>query len=254
LVVVLGASNVALGLPWLVQAAVRSEPGGERDLLVAGGHGRSYGLATRVLGRSLPGLLQCGLWPALEQLGRDRACSVVLTDLGNDLMYGVEPERLVDWVRTCVERLPDEARVSVVGPPIPSLSLLSPLRFVVLRSLLFPGRRVALAALRSALERLASGLQTLAAERDLALIEPPAGWYGLDPIHVRRRSRGEAWRRWLGRDEPVDGGVVMAEPLGLGDRWRVVSARPESWRLFGAACGSRQPCRRLGDGSRLWLY
>ena len=35
------------------------------EVFVALGHGRSYGRSTRMLGRQLPGILECGLWPEL---------------------------------------------------------------------------------------------------------------------------------------------------------------------------------------------
>jgi hypothetical protein len=258
LVAVLGASNVARGLPWLLETVRRLGPdtaagAAPRDLLVAGGHGRSYGLATNVLGRTLPGLLDCGIWTRLDELAQHRTLAVVLTDVGNDLVYEVPPERLVGWVRSALDRLPRHARVTVTTPPLASLSALSPWRFHLLRRLFFPARRVELSSLLGALERVVHGLSELAADPRVRLVEPPASWYGFDPIHTLSHRRVEAWYRMLGEreDREPNGGT---SPPGLSQRWLAMTARPQDWRLFGLALGSAQPCRRLADGTRLWLY
>ena len=69
------------------------------DILAALGHGRGYGLESRVLGRRLPPILECGLWEALD---RRPPCetAALLTDIGNDLVLGAEPEQLIEWVRS----------------------------------------------------------------------------------------------------------------------------------------------------------
>ena len=66
-VVVLGASNVSRGLSRLVAAVESRAPGA--DLFVAAGHGRGYGVNTRVAVRRLPSILGSGLWRALDRHG-----------------------------------------------------------------------------------------------------------------------------------------------------------------------------------------
>ncbi|HUP25889.1 MAG TPA: hypothetical protein VNB06_23500 [Thermoanaerobaculia bacterium] len=256
--VVLGASNVARGLPWLVRTA--SEPScGIAELLVAGGHGRSYGLGTRVLGRSLPGILECGLWSCLERLPNPAPIRVVLADIGNDLMYGVPPDRLVSWVESCLERIPREARVTIVAPPLATLASLSSLRFQILRTLFFPTRRVGWIPLRAAMDQLAGGLRALACDRGVGLLDPPAHWYGLDPIHTRLAQQSRMWRCLLAGVAGA-GGVggeerdAVRADVTARDRWRFWTARPESWALLGTTMGRTQPCARLDGGMRLWMY
>ena len=88
-VVALGASNLSRGLSRLT-AVVRDTIPAPR-LLVAAGHGRSYGASSRVAWRRLPSILQSWLWRAFDRLeppARDRRLLAVVTDIGNDLLYG----------------------------------------------------------------------------------------------------------------------------------------------------------------------
>src|SRR5688572_25820972 len=88
-VVVLGASNVTRGISTIYETA-RLAVGGPLDLYAAFGHGRSLGLHTRVLGRGLCGMLDAGLWRALGDATRPRDSFALLSDIGNDLLYGVD--------------------------------------------------------------------------------------------------------------------------------------------------------------------
>jgi hypothetical protein len=190
---------------------------------------------------------------------------VVLADIGNDLMYGVPPDRLVGWVESCLERIPRDARVTIVAPPLATLASLSSLRFQVLRTLFFPTRRVDWIPLRAALDQLTGGLRALASDRGVDLMEPPAHWYGgLDPIHTRLAQQSKMWRclvagggAWPAGEVAGVGSEGLADvraDVTARDRWRFWMARPESWVLFGAEMGRAQPYAQLVGGMRLWMY
>src|SRR5439155_11570702 len=99
-VVLLGASNLTLGFPMLV-SELRAWLGSPVEILCAHGHGRSYGLASRVLFRELPGIVECGLWRALASAPA-RPTLALLTDVGNDIMYGRDVEEIAGWVETAL--------------------------------------------------------------------------------------------------------------------------------------------------------
>jgi hypothetical protein len=73
-------------------------------VLAALGLGRSYGARSRVLLRGLPGILQSGLWRQLESLPPAPTRALV-TDVGNDILYGSSPEQILEWVEESVARL-----------------------------------------------------------------------------------------------------------------------------------------------------
>ena len=102
-VVALGASNLTRGLPIVVSAA-RAGGGPDVEVLAALGLGRSYGMESRVLARTLPGILDSGLWKALAQRPRVPTRELV-TDVGNDIVCGASPPRILQWVEESLVRL-----------------------------------------------------------------------------------------------------------------------------------------------------
>ncbi len=222
--------------------------------LIAAGHGRAYGVYSRVLFRVLPGITQCGLW---DDLAREPELPTfaLITDLGNDLAYEQPPERLIEGVCWCLDRLAEcYARAIVTALPVQGLERLSPWHYQCFRVLLFPGRGL---TQEQALERARTvneGLRKLCSERGITLIEQRLEWYGLDPIHIHRQSRSIAYREilkpWLepSRDE------LPAARTGFRRRWRVRLFTPQYRRLFGLEQHRKQPAGLLPDGSTVSLY
>lgn len=251
--VLLGASNLSRGLPRLM-AEARGRAGTGIDCFVAAGHGRSYGATSRVGWRRLPSILGCGLWRALDRLPSDgRAPLALVTDVGNDLLYGFAPDQVAAWVATAIERLQAlGARIVVTHLPMASIARVGPLRFRGMRACFVPGCRLSLAEVKAAAAALDGRLAALARESGIAIVEQPGEWYGVDAIHVRRRQLDELWHR-------VHVGWGIAEPerrrrATVGEWMRIGSAAAEVRVLAGRLRLRPQPALSLADGSRVWLY
>ena len=106
-VILLGASNLARGISTIVGTA-QSRLGSPLEFFIAMGHGRSYGRASRVLGRTLPGIDECGLWDALGDAVSTQTYALI-TDIGNDIIYGYDVEMIAAWIEigraSCRERV-----------------------------------------------------------------------------------------------------------------------------------------------------
>ena len=134
-VVVLGASNVSRGLSRLV-ATVRARSTAPCDLFVAAGHGRAYGVNSRVWMRRLPSILGCGLWDSLAAKARMSMTPpvAIVTDVGNELLYGLGVAQVAAAVRESVRRLADRgAAIAITGLPLASIARVGPARYRVLR-------------------------------------------------------------------------------------------------------------------------
>ncbi len=262
--VALGASNLTRGLSAVVTTA-REAWGPEVEVLAALGHGRSYGASSQFLLRSLPGILECGLWRALVE-GGPAPTRALVTDVGNDILYGHDARQILGWVEECVARLQAVSDdVALTDLPLAAIRRLGPARFLFFRSLFVPSCRLGLAAVAQAAERLSEGLLELAERRRLRLVRLRPAWYGLDPIHIRPRSWRSAWREIVGASlhdcvapqcEP--GAEPTPRPVRRsGSRREAIAlylARPERMRVLGHEWHSPQMGRPLPAGGRLRLY
>jgi len=248
--VLLGASNLKAGLPIVVDGIRRKAPGAV-EVLTACGHGRSYGAWSRFLFvRRLPGIAGCGLWPALEERPPLRTLAL-LTDVGNDLVYGVPVERIASWIEICLDRLAfHRCEIVITLLPLQRLERLSPGQVRLATALLFPGRKPSWPGLLEQARELDQRLRQMGQARGARLVEPAADWYGLDPIHLRRSLRREAWDRVVSgwpEDSETPGGLLKDLP-------RIPLFGAAELSLFGIALRSAQPALRLADGTTLALY
>lgn len=133
----LGASNLVRGLSTVIETA-QIACGQRLEVLAVLGHGRSYGMESSVLGRTLPGIVSCGLWEVLQRQPSPTAM-VLVTDIGNDLLYGVSVDQIANWLDTCFARLaPLSTRTVVTTLPIESLRKISKSRYRLMRSFFSP--------------------------------------------------------------------------------------------------------------------
>jgi hypothetical protein len=237
--VALGASNLTRGLRSLVRLA-RQSWGEQARVIAALGHGRSYGQSSRLLVRRLPGILDCGLWPALARGGSESTRALV-TDVGNDILYGVPPEQVLDWVETCVERLQAVTDdVTITDLPLAGIRRLTPASYLFFRTLFVPSCRLPLAEAQRRSEHVALGLVALAERRSLRLVRLRPEWYGLDPIHIRPSLWPAAWGEIAGLGGLPAASAAHTAAAGPG-AFRLYLARPERMDCLGLELGRPQP-------------
>lgn len=236
-----GASNLSRGLDLALDETLR-RVGPTARVLAACGRGRSYGLRSSFLARGLPSVLESGLWKALDAPPR----AALLVDIGNDLAYGVEPERVLGWVRETARRLAAEHLV-IAGLPCAPLERRSTRMLALWARVIFPTRSLDVVRLVAAVRELDRGLTDLARELGASRVELDPRWYGVDPIHFARSERRAAWAALLASfGEPTHpAGDVPSS---------VRRSRAEERTLFGIPLRSAQPCWRAKDGAELSLF
>ncbi len=200
--VLLGASNLTLSLRLIIQL-MQQYCGGASEVLVAAGHGRSYGQGSQVLMRQLPGIIQSGLWQQLRPAEADIANTApvtyaFLTDVGNDIPYEAAPEEILNWVSWCVTQLQRcHARIVMTNLPIASIEALSEVRFNLLRNLLFRSCKLSRAEVVARARVVHQGLIDLAERRQLTVCEVEPDWMGFDSIHIAYWKRRAFYRQIL---------------------------------------------------------
>ena len=247
-VVALGASNLTRGFQTIVSSA-RSVWGPNVEVLAALGHGRSYGAPSRFLFRTLPGILKSGLWAELER--RPQAVTrALVTDVGNDILYGFSVERTLGWVEKVLIRLGRVTKdIVLTDLPLASVYRLSHIKFLAFRSMLVPSCRLTMDQVIDRAERVNEGLGKLSAAYGVKLFHLDSTWYGFDPIHVRPSRWRSAWQQILGvPPETKSSGGAMVESLKL------YFMRPERRWLFGIEQVTPQSGVALRSGGQVWLY
>jgi len=247
-VVAVGASNLTRGFHAVLDAS-RTAWGRDVQVLAALGHGRSYGATSRVLVRTLPGILDCGLWRTLATLPPVPTRAIV-TDVGNDILYGCSAGQILAWVEETVARLlcitPD---ITLTGLPLASVRGLSRAKYLAFRSVLFPHCRLPLSHVLEAVTTIDAGLAALARTRGIRLLTMDPGWYGFDPIHIRRSCWKAAWETIL--QTPV---TVPSGRNSVLEGLRLALMAPERRSILGIEQHVPQTGVALHGGGRVWLY
>jgi hypothetical protein len=250
--VALGASNLKLGISDAIESA-QEALGEPLDVMAALGFGRSYGMQSWVLGRSLEGILSCGLWD--ERAHRTALpTTALLTDIGNDILYDVPVEQIGKWVDTCLQRLTAFAdRLIVVTLPVENVRTLKPWRYLLMRTLLFPKCRLDLKTTIDRALRLNDLVLQIAAHHRAEIASPCPSWYGFDPIHVLRRHRKSAWRKNFFLEKSDEDNSCRTR-FRFTQRLYLNTRRPLRRTLFGWRQNMPQPAGILSNGTVVSLY
>lgn len=252
-IILIGASNLTLSLRMIIEH-IQKGIGGPSEILVAAGHGRSYGLSSQVLIRGLPGIVQCGLWNQLG--GRTNLPSYALvTDIGNDIPYGVEPEKILQWVTWCTDQLTKiSAQIVITNLPIYSIESLSNRRFQFFRRLFFPSCTLSKTEVVSRARALYQGLTILAQQKRFTLCEQNRQWMGVDGFHIAFMKRERAYREFCSHfvvaDEDLSSATYRSE-LRLSWQQRPYFALQRVW---GKEKCCPQPSGLLSNQTTVSLY
>jgi hypothetical protein len=93
----------------------------------------------------------------------------------------------------------------------------------------------------------------LAAERKIPAFSGENAWYGLDPIHPRRRAAGEIWQRMLSALEPSGRMPAWTSPP-RGDAKLLRRIHAESWSPEVLRRDAPPPSAQLADGATVTLF
>jgi hypothetical protein len=247
-VVALGASNLTRGFQTIVSTA-RAAWGPDVEILAAFGHGRSYGVRSRVGIRALPGILESGLWSELGSRPK-AATRGLVTDVGNDIAYGFSAEQTLAWVEEALGRLSRVTQdIVVTDLPLASIRRLSKLKFLAFRSIVVPSCRLSLVQVLETAERVNVGLAKLSTAYGARFFRLDPAWYGFDPIHVRPSLWRRAWQEILGAEAQASPRVPSVRESLL-----LYFMRPERRFMLGVEQITPQRGVPLPSGGRVWLY
>ncbi|ALQ52099.1 SGNH/GDSL hydrolase family protein [Nitrosomonas ureae] len=248
--VLLGASNLTLSLRLTIHL-MQQRLGGPSEILVALGHGRAYGTFTQMLWRGLPGMTNCDLWRQLDSI-EIHPTYALLTDIGNDILYGLPPQQILRALEWCINQLQNHsAQIVVTNLPITSIKSLSERRYIFFRNIFYPSCQLSRDETINRAEVVHHGLVDMAAQWHFKLYEQEPDWFGLDGIHVNYWQRKAYYQDIL----------RQFSDLGLGRQQDALENKQEfllTWQrrpefayktVLGRISHCQQPSGQLADGS-----
>ena len=246
-VVLLGASNLAIGFPLIVRQLCAGLPR-PLEIYAACGHGRSFCRWSRVLFRALPGIDRCALWSDLDRTanGSSPTTLALVTDIGNDLIYGSAPEVIARRIESCLTELSrHRAELVMTRLPLASIERLSALRYHATKAIFFPRTGGRWPEMLERARELDQTLREMGARYSARLVEQPLKWYGFDPIHIRRADRAIAWQTIFSA-WPSFGTTNSGNRLALADVARLRLAAPGGTPSFRPATTATAAGPRAG--------
>ncbi len=217
------------------------------------GRGRSFGNDSGCFGKKNSGIFFSEIWEAIETQ-ESLPTTAWITDIGNDLAYEIPVATILEWVSGCVDRLlAQQARVVISDLPLNVLQRVSETQFSLFRAILFPSCRLTRTEILDRAEQLSAGLDDLAKSKKTTIFSAKSEWYGLDPIHPRRKMFEIIWRELMAAADVPCGDRSAAERGWWRDRY-LRDLRPKIWSQFSIPRSAPQPNGRLIDGSSIWLY
>jgi len=246
--VLLGASNLTLSLRLIIHL-MQQRFGGPSEILAALGHGRAYGTFTQMLWRGLPGITNCDLWRQLDSI-EIRPTYALLTDIGNDILYGLPPQQILRTLEWCINQLQNHsAQIVVTNLPMTSIKSLSERRYIFFRNIFYPSCQLSRDETISRAQIVHRGLVDMAAQRHFKLYEQEPDWFGLDGIHVNYWQRKAYYQDILRQFS--DSGRQQEAMMGSQEFLLTWQRRPEfAYKtIWGRISNCQQPSGRLADGS-----
>ncbi|CAI2719525.1 hypothetical protein [Nitrospina watsonii] len=194
--VLLGASNLARGYSALSHYLTRNLAPQPVRILAAMGPGRGYGCRGGMLNISYPPIVDSPLFQrARKQAESGSRVVALVTDIGNDLLYGMDPDHLVATLEEVFQRLFDlNARIFVTSLPVFFEQEVSPMVYHSIRALLYPKSSVSQEHAVNGVRRMNSYLKESKDPR-VRVVPPLDEYLGWDHVHYSLLRSTEVWNR-----------------------------------------------------------
>jgi hypothetical protein len=215
LFVLLGASNLARGYSALTRHISKYISAGE--FLNALGPGRGYCARGGLLNFTYSPIGECRVMESAKVYAeRGFRMTVLLTDVGNDIMYGVPESSLIECLDTLIEKsLRMNAEVFLTSIHVDVSKDMGKTSFKLLKSIFYPNSPVTFDQADSAVKKLNHYLAEKSQQNErVHLVSGLGAFCGIDKIHYGLFKSHLAWSR-VANAMLLEMGVTTAGNLGL---------------------------------------
>ena len=196
LFLLLGASNLARGYSMLTQHL--SECREKTEFLNALGPGRGFCARGGMFNLTYSPILASRVIESAEKKSKHAfRTAVLITDIGNDLMYGVSAETLIASLNAVIDRMHKwNANIFLTSIHVNLKKDVGPITFFLLRFLFYPGSKVTFEKVNLFVTKVNRYLEEKARINErVHLITGMETFAGLDKIHFSILKAHSAWSK-----------------------------------------------------------
>jgi len=194
LLILLGASNLSRGCFAFARHMKTCLHPRKLEVLIASGPGRAYYASGGLLNVSYPPICTSEIFEVAHNKS-ESGCQVValVTDIGNDIMYGVSAEQVIETVQQVFDKLQSlNAEIFYTTLPVAFEKGIHPIWFYILRSVLLPFSRVSYSEATAGIVEVNRFLKERAGSYG-HLISDMDRYLGFDDIHYGWLRAHSAW-------------------------------------------------------------
>lgn len=194
--ILLGASNLARGYHALKDYLTKNVAPQTLKVYAACGPGRGYGCWGGMFNVSYPPLVESPLFERVRTRLRPGSRGVALvTDIGNDLLYGMDADSLITTLKTVFKRLENlNAEIYMTTLPVYFERDVPAMVYYPIRTFLYPKSRISRKEAIDGVRRINAFLKEIQSPR-IHLIPPLDEYLGWDHVHFGWIHSAEAWNR-----------------------------------------------------------
>jgi len=194
LLILLGASNLSRGCFAFAKHLRACLYPHSVEVLIASGPGRGYCVSGGLLNVNYPPIYSSDIFEVARKKSESGFQVVALvTDIGNDIMYDVIPERLIATIQQIFTKLESiNAEIFYTTLPVAFERKVHPVWFYVLRSVLLPFSRVSYDKATAGIIAVNQFLKESASDKR-HLIPDMDRYLGFDEIHYGWFCAHQAW-------------------------------------------------------------
>jgi hypothetical protein len=218
LFVLLGASNLSRGYSALTGHISQSISQSSVQCITAQGPGRGYCVRGGLLNFTYTPIGECRIMQFTEDhVQQGGRVAVLITDIGNDIMYGVSETSLIDCLDTLIEKaLRWNAEVFVTSIHVDVSKDLGKTSFRLLKAIFYPKSLVTYDQADSSVKRVNQYLQEKSDQNEgVHLLSGLGAYSGMDKIHFSMWKSHIAWS-YVANEMLLALDVVPAGKIGLG--------------------------------------
>ena len=194
LFILLGASNLARCFDGLKNCIKRCLSPRPTNFIHAMGPGRGYVIRGGILNATYLPIISCGIFEAIQDIRKpNQKVIALITDIGNDIMYGVPPDKIIGGLQYIFDALGEfETNIYITSIPVDLKNDISEFYFRILRKIFFPKSATKYSQTLKTIEDINKFIHH-SSNKNITVISDMLQFCGVDKIHYSLLKSSAAW-------------------------------------------------------------